>query len=439
MRYFFNCAIGLFFSVCCISVHAQNYPVYNNFFVNPFLYNPAEALTEYTTIYALHRQQWMNVEGAPMASALTFTTLLNDSRAGIGGKITSYRRGLLTTSDFSLTYAYGIPTGQKNWLFFGLSGGAISNTIDLNKVSDPNDPAIATYLANNIQPAASFGMLYRSGSGLNIGISLPQLFPSVFNSDESFSELTVSPTDNVFFTIYYKRKVESKIVARNKGGLKQKVKTQEAIAPLEFYFNYKYSKYGNSQFELLAKLNLTQNFWLGGSYRLPYGFTGNLGINAQRFTFGYSYEPGNQPQDGFSQGTHEVILGLKLGQLKKFKRAAPVLRSTLTKTPAEKHTARFQETVEDPDNINQQQQTDNKKKYFVVIRVYNDFTAADVYKKKLITDKFNADIFYNPQDKKYYVHVLETLKAAEAHEEVRNLKTYTKLKEARVLIVTISK
>ena len=438
MRYFFNYTIGLLLSVCCVPVHAQNYPVYNNFFVNPFLYNPAEALTEYTTIYALHRQQWMNVEGSPVTSGLTFTTLLNESRAGLGGKITSYRRGLLNTTDFSLTYAYGIPTGQKNWLFFGLSGGAISNSIDLTKVSDPNDPAIATYLANNIQPAASFGMLYRSGSGLNIGVSLPQLFPSVFNSDASFSELTVSPTDNVFFTIYYKRKVESKIVSRNKGGLKQKVRTQEAIAPLEFYLNYKYSKYGNSQFEFLAKLNLTQNFWLGGSYRLPYGFTGNLGINVQRFTFGYSYEPGNQPADGFSQGTHEVILGLKLGQLKKFKRAAPVLRSTLTKTPSEKHTARFQETVEDPNNINQQQ-GEIKKKYFVVIRVFNDFTAADVYKKKLIADKFNAEIFYNPQDKKYYVHVLETMKAAEAHEEVRNLKTYTKLKEARVLIVTTSK
>ena len=438
MRYFFNCSIGLLLSVCCISVRAQNYPVYNSFFVNPYLYNPAEALTEYTTIYALHRQQWMNVEGSPVTSALTFTTLLNESRAGLGGKITSYKRGLLNTTDFSLTYAYGIPTGQKNWLFFGLSGGAISNSIDLTKVSDPNDPAIAGYLANNIQPAASFGMLYRSGSGLNIGVSLPNLFPGVYNSSASFSELTVSPTDNVFFTIYYKRKVESKIVSRNKGGLKQKVKTQEAIAPLEFYFNYKYSKYGNSQFELLAKLNLTQNFWLGGSYRLPYGFTGNLGINIQRFTFGYSYEPGNQPQDGFSQGSHEVILGLKLGQLKKFKRAAPVLRSTLTKTPAEKHTARFQESVEDPDQINQQQ-GEIKKKYFVVIRTFNDFTAADVYKKKLISDKFNADIFFNPQDRKYYVHVLETLKAAEAHEEVRNLKTYTKLKEARVLIVTTSK
>jgi hypothetical protein len=33
------------------------------------------------------------------------------------------------------------------------------------------------------------------------------------------------------------------------------------------------------------------------------------------------------------------------------------------------------------------------------------------------------------------VHILETEKAAEAHQEVRNLKTYTKLKTARVLTI----
>lgn len=434
MRNFFICVIVFGSWLGCTHALAQNYPVYNNFFVNPYLYNPAEALTEYTQIYALHRQQWTNIEGAPTVSTLTFNTLMNDSRAGFGGKISSYKRGLLNTTDVSLSYAYGMPVGQKNWLFFGLGGGAISNQIDLTKVTDPNDPALATYAANNLQPTASFGMLYRSGSGLNIGISLPQLFPSVFNSPGSFTNLTVSPADNVFLTIYYKRKMESRVITKSGGGVRRKVKTDEAIAPLEFYLNYKYSKYGNSQFELLGKLNVSQNFWIGASYRLPYGFTGNLGLTIKRFTLGYSYEPGNQPADGFSQGTHEMILGLKLGAPKRFKRAAPVLRSTIINT-TEKHTARFQESSSDPSAI-AQQDTEAKKKYYVVIKVFNDFTAADVFKRKLLGEKFNAEVFYNPQDKKYYVHVHETLKSAEAYEEVRNLKAHTKLKDARVLIVT---
>lgn len=434
MRYFLTCVVVLTFWLCFTRAPAQNFPVYNSFYVNPYLYNPAESLTEYAQVYALHRQQWMNVEGAPMMSTLTFNTLMNDSRAGFGGKISSYKRGILNTTDFSLSYAYAIPMGQKNWLFLGLAGGAISNQIDMTKVTDPNDPVLASYAANNMQPAASFGMLYRSAAGLNIGVSLPQLFPPVFNSPGSFSNTTVSPSDNIFLTIYYRRKVESHIASRTKGGVRRKVKAEDAVAPLEMYFNYRYSKYGNSQFELLAKLNVSQNFWVGASYRLPYGFTGNAGININRFVLGYSYEPGNQPADGFSQGSHEVILGLKLGQPKKFKRVAPVLRSTITKT-TEKHTARFQESASDPSAINQEQKAATKK-YYVVIKVFNDFTAADVYKRKLVGEKFNAEVFYNPQDKKYYVHVLETLKSSDAYDEVRNLKNYTKLKEARVLIVT---
>jgi len=434
MRYFFNFWTIVLLWLCCAQATAQNFPVYNSFYLNPYLYNPAEALTDYTQIYALYRQQWTGVEGAPVMSTLTFNTLMNDSRAGFGGKISSFKRGILSTTDFTMSYAYAIPTGQRNWLFLGLSAGAISNQIDLTKVTDPNDPALSTYAANNMQPAGSFGILYRSGSGLNIGVSLPQLFPPSFNNPGSFTNTTVSPSDQVFLTIYYKKRMDSRIVTKTKGGVRRKVKSQEAIAPLEMYFNYKYSKYGNSQFELLGKLNLSQNFWLGASYRLPYGFTGNAGLNIKRFVLAYSYEPGSQPTDAFSTGSHEFVLGLKLGQQKKFKRAAPVLRSTVTKT-TEKHTARFQETAADPNAINQEQ-TEAKKKYYVVIKVFNDFTAADVYKRKLAGEKFNGEVFYNPQDKKYYVHVLETLKSSEAYEEVRNLKNYTKLKDARVLIVT---
>jgi type IX secretion system PorP/SprF family membrane protein len=434
MRYFFY----LFSNVllwCGLSASAQNYPVYNSFYVNPFLYNPAEAATEFTYVYVTHRQQWMGIEGAPVLSTVSFNTLLDETRAGIGAKVTNYKRGLLTTTDFTATYAYGIPISQKNWFFFGLSGGLISNTIDMAKVSDPDDPAIANYLANNMQPIANFGMLVRTASGLNFGVVLPQLFTPAFNSESSFSNTAVSPVDNIFVTAYYKRKVEGKIVSRRKGGMRSKVKTQESTAPLEFYVNYKYAATGTNQFEVLGKFNLSQNLWLGASYRMPYGFTGNFGLNFQRFTFGYSYEPGSQPEPQFSQGTHDIIIGLRLGDQKRYKRVAPLLRSQLKTAPGEKHTARFQEGIEDPDNIVQQEGV-AKKKYYVVISAFADFTQADAAKRKLIGQKFNAEIFYHEKDRKYYVHVLETQKASEANEEVRNLKTYTKLKTARVLTVT---
>jgi type IX secretion system PorP/SprF family membrane protein len=433
MRYFLNFSTTLILLGCSITLQAQNYPVYNSFYVNPYLYNPAEALTDYAQIFVVHRQQWLNVEGAPIMTSLSFTSMMNESRAGYGGKISTYKRGLLNTTDFLATYAYGIPVGQKNWMFFGLSGGAISNSVDIGLASNPNDPTLTASQNNNMQPSANFGALFRASSGLNIGLSLPQLFPSKYNI-ASFSNTTVSPTDNVFFTIYYKKKVESKIVSKKKGGVKRKVKTAEAIAPLELYMNYKYSKYKTSQFEFLGKLNLSEHFWLGGSYKLPYGFTGSMGITTNRFLLSYSYEPNNQPEAGFSQGSHELVLGLKLGTLKKLKRVAPVLKSVITKSPNEKHTARFQESNEDPNNIGQREEN-IQKRYFVVINAFADFAQADKYKRKLVDEKYNAEVFYNPADRKYYVHVLETTKIHEAHEEIKNLKAYTKLKSAKLLEV----
>jgi type IX secretion system PorP/SprF family membrane protein len=412
---------------------AQNYAVYNSYYINPYLYNPAEVATEYAYLFVNHRQQWLSIEGAPVLTTVSFNTMLNESRAGIGLKISSYKRGLLTTSDFTFAYAYGIPLSKNSNIFLGLSGGAISNTVDISQV-DPTDPAVGKYLANNLQPAANFGFLIRSASGLNFGVALPQLFASKFNSAASFENTAVSPLDNVIVSTYFRRKVEGKIVSRNRRGVRAKVKTKDSYAPLEFYALYKYSKAGTSQFEVMGKLNLSQNFWLGAAYRQSYGLTGSLGFSVSRLLISYSYEPGNQPAPEFSQGTHEMQLGLRLGKAKKYKREAPVLRSTI-RVANEQHSARFQHKEEDPDDIHQDGTV--KKKYYVVIRAFGDFTAADIYKKKLIEQKYNANVFYNPADKKYYVHVFETTKATEAHEETRNLKNYSKLREARVLIVTI--
>jgi type IX secretion system PorP/SprF family membrane protein len=414
------------------SVLAQNYAVYNSYYINPYLYNPAEAASEYASLFVNHRIQWANIEGAPVLTTVNFNTLIDQTRSGFGFKASSFKRGLLNTTDFHLTYAYGMMLGKTSKMFFALSAGGISNTINIEK-ADASDPAITNYLSNNLQPASNFGLLLRTDAGLNFGVSLPQLFAPKFNSAESFQNLTPSPLDNVIISTYFKRKIEGKIVSKNRKGVRAKVKTKESDAPLELYALYKYSKFGTSQFEVMGKLNLSQSFWLGASYRQSYGFTGSLGLKIKTLLLSYSYEPGNQPVPTFSQGTHEMQLGLRFGQQKKYKSEAPLLRSTL-KTQSERHSARFQHVEDDPDQIHQDQDV-VKKTYYVVIRSFADFVGADAYKKKLIDQKFNADVFYNERDRKFYVHVFTTKKSSEAHEEARNLKNYSKLKEARVLTV----
>src|SRR5688500_17851825 len=108
---------------------AQNYTVYNSYYINPYLYNPAEAATDYTYIFVNHRQQWMNIEGAPLLTTVNFNTMLDNSHSALGVKLSSFKRGLLNTSDVNLTYAYGIGLSEKSRLYFALSAGAITNNI----------------------------------------------------------------------------------------------------------------------------------------------------------------------------------------------------------------------------------------------------------------------------------------------------------------------
>lgn len=413
-------------------VSAQNFPVYNSYYINPYLYNPAEAGTEYTSFFVNHRQQWMNIEGAPVLTTFTFNTMLDNSHSALGVKMSSFNRGLLNTSDITLTYAYGIGLSQKSRLYFALSGGAINNNISVDE-TDLSDPAVANYMANNIQPAANFGFMLKSASGFNFGIALPQLFTPKFNSTASFENTYVSPMDNVIVSAYYRKKQSGKMINRRRKGVEQKIKTDEAYAPLEVYVLYKYAKAGNSQAEAMVKLNLSQHFWLGAAYRQSYGLSGSLGLSARKFLLSYSYEPGNQPEPAFSQGTHEIQLGLKLGVAKTFRKKSPVLLSRL-RQQTEHRSSRFKQEIP-PLNSSVQLTTVAKTKYFVVIKVFADFTAADKYKKELRNEKFNANVFYYEKDRKYYVHVLETEKSSEAHQEVRHLKAYTKLNTARVLTI----
>lgn len=433
MRNFFEFGF-IILIITCISCNAQNYPVYNSFYINPYLYNPAEAASDFSYLFLNHRQQWMNIEGSPELTTVNFNSMINNSRSGVGAKISSYKRGLLSTTDIAFTYAYGIALSEKSKLFFALSGGTITNNIDISQ-ADPADPAITHYMANNFQPAGNFGMLFKSESGINFGIALPQLFIPKFNSTSSFENTSVSPLDNLMVSAYYKKKVDGKIISRKRKGIRKSMKTGENFAPLEFYALYKYAKAGNSQAEAMIKLNLSEKLWLGAAYRHPYGMSGSLGLTISKFLFSYSYEPGNQPEPAFSLGTHEIQLGLRLGELKKFRKKAPLLRSTL-RPQMEQHAARFSQNLP---GLNEpvEEKPKEKKKFYVFIRVFGDFTSADRFKKEMRSQKFNANVLYNKKDRKYYVHIFETEKSTEAYEEVRNLKNFTKLKSAKVLTTEI--
>jgi type IX secretion system PorP/SprF family membrane protein len=412
----------------CFQLRAQNYSVYNSFYINPYLYNPAEASSNYAYGFANYRKQWVNIEGAPTVATLNYNTLIDHSRSGIGVKLTSYSRGLLNTSEALFTYSYGVPFSPNNVLYFGISGGASSNTVDINKSTDPSDPALANY-PTGLRPSGNFGIRWASSSGISLGAALPQLFGEVYPTNQ-ISKTGLAPFDNMLFTFSYRREVQ-KVVNRSHKISQRKLQNTAHYAPLELYGVYRYSAFLNNQYEVVAKYNVSDNLWMGLGYRQNYGVIPSFGFAWDQFIFCYSYEPGIQPEKGFSTGSHELQIGLRLGREKNFKFKVPHLHSALG-AEAKHHDPRFRERTA---NMEEAYRPEEKRRYYVYVKSFTDFDRAEEFKKKLVSQKYNGQIFFYPRNKQYYVFTFETLKVSEANEEVKNLKTYTKLKEAKVLTV----
>ena len=419
--------------MCCSKVEAQIFPVYNHFYNNQYVYNPAEAGNEsYTTFIVNHRQQWRGIEGAPVVSTFTFHTPFDYSKSAIGLNVRSFERGILTSNDILVTYAYRLFLDEESTLHFGLSGGVLNNTIDFEKVDDPDDPVLAQFEENNnIQPAANFGIKYQSATGINLGIALPKLFPAFPDSDND--GIQFSPFNDVILMAYYKRRVKGKIVTRRRKGMRRRVKMESSYAPLEFHVLYRYAAAGNSQLEALVRLTLNETFWVGGSYRLNYGPTFNLGFQFNKFSFGYAYETASTFEGQFLDGSHELQLNLRIGKEKRLRKKQTILRSSLG-TRKREHKARY--SNQNTENVNQVTEEQVNKRYYLVVKSFNDFNTADKYMSRLQEEEeLNAKIYYEEAKKKYHVHIFETTKFKDANLERKNISEQTKFKEVKILIV----
>jgi len=270
----------------------------------------------------------------------------------------------------------------------------------------------------------------RLQSGINLGVTFPQIFAQKYAAETHFQNRATAPTDEIIFSAYYKRKLDTPFPNRRGAGRRRSFGAAETFAPLELYAVYRLPKFGDGQLEGIMKINLASHCWLAGGYRQNNGFLGSFGLQVSNvLAITYCYESGTEMATDYAPDSHELQLALRVGKLKKLKRLAPILQSTLKGKQPEHHMARFQQPSESTNSA-----TDTKT-YYVVIRGFNDFTGADEYKGKLIDQKYNAQVYYHDKDKKFYVYVYASAKPSQAHHEARQLRNFTKLKEARVLTV----
>ncbi len=286
------------------SARAQEPPVYSQFFINPYIYNPAYAgIDGQTVISAMYRQQWVGLRGAPTISHVTFHTPL-EGGIGVGAFAFNENQSALTASGIKGTVSYLANFDRKHWIRFGLSLGAGSSSLNLDEVDNPSDPAFASIVDRGFYALGDFGMTYHSGN-FNFGVSLPSLFRGNIITRDSFAPIDFKPTDNLFLKTNY-----------HVGFLNDNYVWEPHVL-------YRFSSRNANQLEVANVIHVLHHIWFGASYRqVGDSFTeGNIvalfGIKVkEKLAIGYAFELGDTEVNSFTGNTHEIHIGFHLSSKK---------------------------------------------------------------------------------------------------------------------------
>lgn len=157
---------------------AQQDPTFTRYLFNPLAYNPAAAgRKEYLILTALHRQQFVGLEGGPNTQIISGDVALGTGkRVGLGLTITNDQIGPTQQNNIDLAYAYRIKVGEGK-LAIGLSAGLLNWRSDWSKLLayDGIDPIYNTNTSINVfRPKFGTGLYYQHPA-FYVGLGVPHL------------------------------------------------------------------------------------------------------------------------------------------------------------------------------------------------------------------------------------------------------------------------
>lgn len=276
---------------------AQQTPLFGQYFLNPYLGNPAlVGAEEPAKAFLIYRRQWAEISGSPETQAFTLESRLRNSNVGLGILLYNDVTGIIGKTSGMLSSSVNINIAEHQHLRFGMSLGALQNRIQFDRIlaSDITDEALLNQMDQRTALNGNIGLAY-SFKSLRLGAALDQLFENAItheNADE-FRSVTYRLIRHYFTSISYdyhlnERWVISPMIAsRVAQGLK---------AQTDFNLRFQYNN----------------AIWLNTAYRSAYGFGLSLGVNLEdTYTLAYTYEIPVNDLSIIGGNTNEVSIGIR--------------------------------------------------------------------------------------------------------------------------------
>ncbi len=287
-----NKIFSLVFIFTSMMSYAQQDAQFTQYMYNTININPAYAGSRgVLSIFALHRSQWVGIDGAPITNAISMNTPLNGNNLGLGVSVVNDRVGPVRENAISTDLSYTIPTSETFKLSFGLK--VTANLFDLNtSILNPvdNDPSLQQY-NNKFSPNIGTG-IYLHSSKAYVGISVPHIIETNHYNDNDVSVFKEKMT--YYFISGYIFDLNSSI--KFKPSMLSKITVGTPF-----------------QLDLSGSLLFNNKVTAGVSYRWNTAVSALVGFQISDSMYvGYTYDMDTTKLNKYNSGSHEIFLRFEL-------------------------------------------------------------------------------------------------------------------------------
>lgn len=275
------------------SGHAQQDAQFTQYMYNTININPAYAGSRGAlSVFALHRDQWIGLDGAPKTNAISVNTPINNSKVGLGVSLVNDKIGPTTENQFSVDLSYTIPTSDNWKLSFGIKGSADIFNLDVSKLNpaDQGDPQFQN-LENDFSPNIGAGIYWHSDKAY-IGLSVPNFIQTNRYNDNDVA--------------IYKDQINYYLMGGYIFDFSQEIKFKPAVLT-------KIVEGAPLQVDVSANFLFFEKLTLGVAYRWDAAVSAMAGFQlTDAMYIGYGYDNETTQLRKYNSGSHEIFLRFEL-------------------------------------------------------------------------------------------------------------------------------
>ncbi len=273
--------------------YAQQDAQYTQYMYNTINVNPAYAGSRGAlSIFALHRTQWVGLDGAPVTNTVSLNTPFNNSKLGLGVSIVNDEIGPSTNNSISADISYYIPVSESCKLSFGVKGTANIFDIDVTKLNpgDQTDPAFQN-MDNEFSPNIGAGLYLHSQKGY-LGFSIPNFIETNAYNDNDVA--------------VYKEKINYYLIGGYVFDLNSAIKFKPT-------FMAKMTDGAPLQLDVSGNFMFNEKFTVGLAYRWSASVSAMVGFQiTDGLYLGYAYDFETTELDNYNSGSHEIFLRFEM-------------------------------------------------------------------------------------------------------------------------------